>query len=64
VRGAAPAERLEYFLRGSPWYFAKWPAQTVNYTESHDDRTWLDSITENPGFDGTNPTPTTCAART
>jgi pullulanase len=56
VHGTAPAERLEYFLRGSPWYFAKWPAQTVNYTESHDDRTWLDSITENPGFDGTNPT--------
>ena len=56
VGGDAPAERLEYFLRGSPWYFAKWPAQTVNYTESHDDRTWLDSITENQGFDGTNPT--------
>jgi pullulanase len=56
VRGGAPAERLEYFLRGSPWYFAKWPAQTVNYTESHDDRTWLDSITENPGFDGSRPT--------
>jgi pullulanase len=48
VRGESPAERLEYFLRGSPWYFAKWPAQTVNYTESHDDRTWLDSITQNP----------------
>jgi pullulanase/glycogen debranching enzyme len=57
VRGEGPAERLEYFLRGSPWYFAKWPAQTVNYTESHDDRTWLDSITENPGFNGTNPAP-------
>ncbi len=56
VRGGAAAERLEYFIRGSPWYFAKWPAQTVNYTESHDDRTWIDSITENPGFDGTNPT--------
>jgi pullulanase len=57
VRGAGSAERLEYFLRGSPWYFAKWPAQTVNYTESHDDRTWLDSITENPGGDGSAPTP-------
>jgi pullulanase/glycogen debranching enzyme len=57
VRDEGPAERLEYFLRGSPWYFAKWPAQTVNYTESHDDRTWLDTITENPRFDGTNPTP-------
>ncbi|HEY4990281.1 MAG TPA: alpha-amylase family glycosyl hydrolase, partial [Opitutaceae bacterium] len=56
VRGGAPAERLEYFLRGSPWYFAKWPAQTVNYTESHDDRTWIDSITENKDFDGTHPT--------
>jgi pullulanase len=57
VRGNGPADRLEYYLRGSPWYFAKWPAQTVNYTESHDDRTWIDMITENPGFDGTNPTP-------
>jgi pullulanase/glycogen debranching enzyme len=56
VHGSAPAERLEYFLRGSPWYFAKWPAQTVNYAESHDGRTWIDQITENPGFNGTNPT--------
>lgn len=57
VRRGAPAERLEYFLRGSPWYFAKWPAQTVNYTESHDDRAWIDSITENDGFNGMSPTP-------
>jgi len=57
VRGRAPADRLEYFLRGSPWYFAKWPSQTVNYTESHDDQTWIDAITENPGSDGTHPTP-------
>jgi hypothetical protein len=57
VRGGGAAERLEYFMRGSPWYFAKWPAQTVNYTESHDDRTWLDSITENAGGDGSAPTP-------
>ena len=56
VRGAGSAERMEYFIRGSPWYFAKWPAQTVNYTESHDDRCWLDSITENPNFDGSAPT--------
>ena len=56
VVGAAGSDRLEYFLRGSPWYFAKWPAQTVNYTESHDDRTWIDSITENPGFNGSSPT--------
>ena len=56
VRGEVPAGRMEYFIRGSPWYFAKWPAQTVNYTESHDDRTFIDAITENPGFDGFNPT--------
>ncbi len=56
VRGKGQADRLEYFLRGSPWYYAKWPAQTVNYTESHDDRTWIDRITENANFDGFAPT--------
>lgn len=56
VRGRGAPERMEYFLKGSPWYFAKWPAQTVNYTESHDDRAWLDVITENPNFDGSVPT--------
>jgi pullulanase/glycogen debranching enzyme len=56
VRDRSPGERLEYFLRGSPWYYAKWPAQTVNYTESHDDRTWIDFITENPNYDGFVPT--------
>jgi pullulanase/glycogen debranching enzyme len=56
VRGAGAPERMEYFLRGSPWYFAKWPAQTVNYTESHDDRTWIDMITENANNDGFAPT--------
>ncbi|MEY2881992.1 MAG: hypothetical protein RLZZ15_4372, partial [Verrucomicrobiota bacterium] len=55
--GAGAPERMEYFLRGSPWYFAKWPAQTVNYTESHDDRTWIDMITENADGDGAAPTP-------
>jgi pullulanase/glycogen debranching enzyme len=56
VRGNGEPERMQYFLRGSPWYFAKWPAQTVNYTESHDDRTWIDMITENPNHDGFVPT--------
>jgi pullulanase/glycogen debranching enzyme len=56
VRGTGSADKLEYFLKGSPWHFAYWPAQTVNYTESHDDRTWLDTITENPAFDGSRPT--------
>lgn len=56
VRGHGAPQRMEYFLRGSPWYFAKWPAQTVNYTESHDDRAWIDTITENPEHDGFAPT--------
>jgi pullulanase/glycogen debranching enzyme len=56
VRGGGPRESLEYFLKGSPWYYAKWPAQTVNYAESHDDRCWIDVITENANHDGHLPT--------
>ncbi len=56
VHGRGSAGSLEYFLKGSPWHFAFWPAQTVNYTESHDDSTWIDSITENPDRNGLNPT--------
>ncbi len=56
VHGRGPADRMEYFLKGSPWHFAFWPAQTVNYTESHDDRTWLDTITENGDNNGFHPT--------
>ncbi|HVT72321.1 MAG TPA: alpha-amylase family glycosyl hydrolase [Lacunisphaera sp.] len=56
VRGTGAADKLEYFLKGSPWHFAYWPAQTVNYTESHDDRTWLDMITENGDYNGFHPT--------
>jgi pullulanase len=56
VRGRGGPDRMEYFLRGSPWYFAKWPAQTINYTESHDDRSWIDLITENGNGDGFTPT--------
>ncbi len=58
VRGSGSAQQLEYFLKGSPWYFARWPAQTVNYTESHDDRTWIDVITEHSSGSGFNPTGT------
>jgi pullulanase/glycogen debranching enzyme len=56
VHGRGTADKLEYFLKGSPWHFAYWPAQTVNYTESHDDRTWIDVITENPDHNGHHPT--------
>ncbi len=56
VRGGGSRESFEYYLKGSPWYYAKWPAQTVNYTESHDDKTWIDNITENTSGNGDHPT--------
>jgi len=56
VSGGSTRGALEYFIKGSPWHFAKWPAQTVNYTESHDDRAWIDMITENHGHNGNEPT--------
>lgn len=57
VRGHGTRETFEYYLKGSPWYFAHWPAQTVNYVESHDDRTWVDEVTENADGSGFLPTP-------
>jgi pullulanase len=56
VRGGGTREGFEYFIKGSPWHFAKWPAQTVNYAESHDDRAWIDIITENTDYNGFSPT--------
>ncbi len=56
VRGGSSRESFEYYFKGSPWHFARWPAQTVNYVESHDDRTWIDEITENVDGNGHLPT--------
>ncbi len=56
VRGEASAGALRHFLKGSPGYWAAYPAQTVNYTQSHDDHAWIDRITENPERDGGEPT--------
>jgi len=55
VCGQKNSDGLKYFLGGSQGNFASWPAQTVNYTESHDDYTWLDSITENADNNGFHP---------
>jgi pullulanase/glycogen debranching enzyme len=60
VRGRGTAEKYEYFVKGSPKSYAAWPAQTVNYTESHDDLTWIDSITENADGSGQQPTLNDC----
>lgn len=56
VWGRGNYDGLRYFLAGSLDHLSAWPAQSINYVESHDDRCWLDRITENPNRDGTNPT--------
>ncbi|KKQ34599.1 MAG: Isoamylase, partial [candidate division WS6 bacterium GW2011_GWA2_37_6] len=56
VTGNSNQDGLHYFLTGSPYYLASWPAQTVNYVESHDDHCFLDRITENMGKNGHHPT--------
>ncbi len=56
VRAHGNQEGIAYFLKGSPHGYARFPSQTVNYTESHDDRCWLDIITESPNNDGSMPT--------
>lgn len=56
VRGEGSREQFAYYLKGSPWHFAHWPAQSINYVESHDDRTWIDEITENEDGSGHLPT--------
>jgi pullulanase len=56
VRGGSTRAAFEYHLRGRPGTLRKWPAQTVNYAESHDDQTWIDIITENRDGNGFHPT--------
>ncbi len=55
VRGEGGAEGLFYFMTGSRDSF-RFPAQTVNYVESHDDRCWIDEITEHESGSGEHPT--------
>jgi pullulanase len=55
-QGHGNHEAIQFFLSGSPGALTAWPAQTVNYVESHDDRTWIDRITENDGCNGFHPT--------
>ena len=56
LKGEGSPKDLSYYLKGSPKGLTRFPAQTVNYSESHDDYCWLDLITENPQRDGLNPT--------
>ncbi|MEX0331428.1 MAG: alpha-amylase family glycosyl hydrolase [Puniceicoccaceae bacterium] len=58
LTGAADVSDLRYFMQGSHPGWSRFPAQTVNYVASHDDRCWIDKITENGNFDGHRPTAT------
>lgn len=56
VMGQGNQEGLRYFMAGSLDHLSAWPAQSVNYVESHDDLCWIDKITENPHHRGDHPT--------
>jgi pullulanase/glycogen debranching enzyme len=49
---------MRHYMQGSRPDWSRFPAQTVNYVASHDDRCWLDKITENGNHDGHRPTAT------
>lgn len=55
VRGEGNQDMIRYFLSGSPGT-SRFAAQSINYTESHDDHCWIDRITEQPGHNGASPT--------
>ncbi|MCG6860707.1 MAG: hypothetical protein LJE70_05440 [Chromatiaceae bacterium] len=56
VLGRGNQDGLRYFIHGSLTHLAAWPAQTLNYVESHDDLCWIDKITENSDHQGEFPT--------
>jgi pullulanase/glycogen debranching enzyme len=58
IMGLESIAGMKYFLSGSMEYLSSWPAQSVNYLESHDDMCWMDRITDNPGNNALYPTPT------
>jgi pullulanase/glycogen debranching enzyme len=57
VSGRGNAEGLRFYMKGSLDHISSFPAQSVNYLSSHDDRCWIDRITENEDHDGSHPTP-------
>ena len=55
VRGQGNQDTIRHLISGSP-SSTRFAAQTINYTESHDDHCWLDRITERSDGNGENPT--------
>ncbi|MDR2776786.1 MAG: hypothetical protein LBB17_01935 [Puniceicoccales bacterium] len=56
VCGNGNSNGLRYFLCGGLDFRSTFPGQSVNYVASHDDRGWVDNITENPHHNGSAPT--------
>ncbi|MDR3117027.1 MAG: hypothetical protein LBT98_00405 [Puniceicoccales bacterium] len=50
VQGASSREALQYFQAGCTSHLTRLPWQSINYTASHDDRTWIDQISQNGLF--------------
>jgi pullulanase/glycogen debranching enzyme len=48
---------LKYFIGGCTSHLTRTPIQSINYTESHDDRVWIDNISETHQRDGQYPRP-------
>jgi pullulanase/glycogen debranching enzyme len=55
VCGKGSQDTVRHFMAASPGT-TRFAAQTINYTESHDDHCWLDRITERAKSDGDDPT--------
>jgi pullulanase/glycogen debranching enzyme len=55
VCGQGSQDMVRHFMAASPGA-TRFAAQTINYTESHDDHCWMDRITERSGHDGSDPT--------
>lgn len=55
VCGEGSQDMVRHFMSASPGT-TRFAAQTINYTESHDDHCWMDRITERANHDGSDPT--------
>lgn len=55
VKGKSNPDALAYYMKGCLDHMAAWPAQSINYTASHDDRCWIDKITTNNDYNGDHP---------
>ncbi len=56
LKGKGNSEGIRYHMSGCLSYLTGFPSQSVNYVESHDDRAFLDKITENANHNGFHPT--------